>query len=366
MLEQFSDRVRECYEFAAEARAKADATNDSALKVELLNAERRWLGLAQSFGFTESLKDFTAANSERRRWADYFLRAKKASEPGASIPASAELWSIIDNSDDAIITKNLDGIISSWNRSAERIFGYTAPEVIGKSVTILIPPDRQNEEPAILARLRRGERVDHYETVRQRKDGSLIDISLTVSPIKNAEGKIVAASKIARDITERKRHDEHITMLAREAEHRVKNVLATVQATVNLSQSKTLRGLKGVIEGRIHALANVHALFVESRWKGAELSSIVRQQLAPYLQDDARAHIDGPQVLLEPNTAQTIAVILHELATNAAKYGALSRVKGRVEVKWSLAENGQLRLTWTEKKGPVVKDRKSTRLNSSH
>jgi two-component sensor histidine kinase len=132
-------------------------------------------------------------------------------------------------------------------------------------------------------------------------------------------------------------------------------VLATVQATVNLSQSKTLRGLKGVIEGRIRALANVHALFVESRWKGAELSSLVRQQLTPYLQDNARAHIDGPQVLLEPSTAQTIAVILHELATNAAKYGALSRTKGRIEVKWSLAVNDQLRLTWTEKRGPVVK-----------
>ncbi|MFY9840225.1 MAG: PAS domain S-box protein [Xanthobacteraceae bacterium] len=355
MLEQFSERVRECYEFAAEARAKADATNDSALKAELLNAERRWLVLAQSFGFTESLKDFTTANAEQRRWVDYFLRAKKVLAPAASFTASAELWSIIDNSDDAIITKNLDGIISSWNKSAERIFGYTAAEVVGKSVTILIPPDRHDEEPAILARLRRGERTDHYETVRRRKDGSLIDISLTVSPIKNAEGKIVAASKIARDITERKRHDEHFAMLAREAEHRVKNVLATVQATVNLSQSKTLRGLKGVIEGRILALANVHALFVESRWKGAELSSLVRQQLAPYLQDKARAHIDGPQVLLEPNTAQTIAVILHELATNAAKYGALSRAKGRVEVKWSLAPNNQLKLTWTEKKGPVVK-----------
>ncbi|MGC2077660.1 MAG: PAS domain S-box protein, partial [Xanthobacteraceae bacterium] len=169
MLEQFSERVRECYEFAAEARAKADATNDSALKAELLNAERRWLVLAQSFGFTESLKDFTTANAEQRRWVDYFLRAKKVLAPAASFTASAELWSIIDNSDDAIITKNLDGIISSWNKSAERIFGYTAAEVVGKSVTILIPPDRHDEEPAILARLRRGERTDHYETVRRRK-----------------------------------------------------------------------------------------------------------------------------------------------------------------------------------------------------
>ncbi|MFY9835588.1 MAG: PAS domain S-box protein, partial [Xanthobacteraceae bacterium] len=301
--------------------------------------------------------DFTTANLERRRRFDERLRANMGSSPGVSLPGSAEqiLWSIVENSDDAIITKSLDGIISSWNKSAERIFGYTAEEAVGKSITILIPPDRNDEEPEILARIRRGERIDHYETIRQRKDGILLNISLTVSPIKNAQGEIVGASKIARDITEGKRRDEHFAILAREAEHRVKNVLATVQATVNLSQSKTLRGLKGVIEGRILALANVHALFVESRWKGAELSSLVQRQLAPYLQDNARAHIDGPQVLLEPNTAQTIAVILYELATNAAKYGALSRAKGRVEVKWSLALYDQLRLTWTEKKGPVVK-----------
>ena len=188
--------------------------------------------------------------------------------------------SIVECSGDAIISKTLDGVITSWNKGAERIFGYTAKEVIGKPVTILIPPERHDEEPAILARLRRGERIDHYETVRQRKNGSLLNISLTVSPIKNAHGKIIGASKIARDITERKRNDEHIAMLAREAEHRTKNILTTVQATVNLSQAETVDGFKRAIEGRIQALANVHALFVKSRWSGAELSNIVTQEVA--------------------------------------------------------------------------------------
>jgi PAS domain S-box-containing protein len=263
--------------------------------------------------------------------------------------------SIIENSDDAIITKNVDGVIRSWNKAAERLFGYSAEEVVGKPITILIPPERQDEEPTILERIRRGERIDHYETIRQRKDGSLINISLTVSPVRNAEGKIVGASKIARDISERKRSEEHIDMLAREAEHRTKNILATVQATVNLSQSKTPRGLKRAIEGRIQALANVHALFVEARWKGAELSTLARRELAPYLHDNgARAHVDGPKLFLEPNIAQTIALLLHELATNAAKYGALSVGKGRVEVKWSVATNDQLVLTWIENDGPAV------------
>ena len=108
---------------------------------------------------------------------------------------------IIESSDDAIISKNLDGIIQSWNNGAQRIFGYTADEVIGKSITILIPEGLVNEEPAIIGRIRRGERIDHYETIRKRKDGALLNISLTVSPIKDESGKIIGASKIARDIT---------------------------------------------------------------------------------------------------------------------------------------------------------------------
>src|SRR5262245_49976857 len=115
------------------------------------------------------------------------------------------LGAIIESSDDAIISKNLNGIIMSWNKGAERIFGYQEQEVIGKPVTVLMPPERYNEEPAILAGIRRGDRFDHYETVRKRKDGSLIDISLSISPIKDAEGRIIGASKIARDITQRKR-----------------------------------------------------------------------------------------------------------------------------------------------------------------
>jgi PAS domain S-box-containing protein len=127
--------------------------------------------------------------------------------PDLKSPELAPYWlaAIIESADDAIISKTLDGIITSWNKGAERIFGYTADEVVGKPITILIPKDHENEEPAILARLRAGERIEHYETVRVRKDGKLINISLTVSPIKGPEGEIVGASKVARDITEQKR-----------------------------------------------------------------------------------------------------------------------------------------------------------------
>src|SRR5690349_24602345 len=122
-------------------------------------------------------------------------------------PELAPYWlsALIESADDAIISKTLEGIITSWNAGAQRIFGYTADEVIGKPVTILIPEDHIDEEPTILARLRAGIRIEHYQTIRQRKDGTLIDISLTVSPIFGPGGRIVGASKIARDVTEQNR-----------------------------------------------------------------------------------------------------------------------------------------------------------------
>jgi PAS domain S-box-containing protein len=267
------------------------------------------------------------------------------------------LASIVESSDDAIVSKNLDGIITSWNRGAERIFGYTADEAIGQPITIVIPEERHNEEREILTRIRRGERIDHFETVRRTKHGSLIIISLTVSPVKNLEGKIIGASKIARDITEQKRAQEQIAILAREAEHRSKNVLATVQAAVHLSQANTPEGLKQAIEGRIQAFSNVHSLFVKTRWIGADLSTIATQELAPYSEKDKeRIRIVGPTILLEPDAAQAIAVTLHELATNAAKYGALSVAGGHVDLKWSHDAHGQLHMTWTEIGGPKVQE----------
>jgi PAS domain S-box-containing protein len=136
----------------------------------------------------------------------------------------AWLAAIVESSDDAIITKDLNGTITTWNNGAQRLFGYTADEAIGKSVAILIPVDRQNEEPSILARIRQGQRIDHYETVRQHKDGTLLDISLSVSPLRDGNGKIVGASKIARDITEKKR----VQQAVRESEQRFRAVVDNI------------------------------------------------------------------------------------------------------------------------------------------
>lgn len=149
--------------------------------------------------------------------------------------AAEHYAAIIESSDDAILSKDLNGTIMTWNHGAELLFGYTAEETVGRPVTILIPMDRQDEEPFILEKVRRGERVHHYETVRQRKDGSLVDISLTVSPIKNEKGEIVAASKIARDITATKRAHERQELLLREMDHRVKNLFTLAISVLTLS-----------------------------------------------------------------------------------------------------------------------------------
>lgn len=281
--------------------------------------------------------------------------AAAACQTVQSLSAAQRMISIVECSDDAIVSKDLNGTITSWNRGAERLFGYPADEMVGKPVTTLIPPELQNEEPAILERIRRGERVEHYQTVRVGKHGNRLDISLTISPMRNSDGKIVGASKIARDITGQKRSEAQIDILAREAEHRAKNLLATVQATVHLTEADTVDGLKRAIEGRIQALANVNALFVQSRWMGAELRSLVMQELAPYTESEgSRVQLTGPDLLLEPTMAQTMAIVLHELATNAAKFGALSLLEGHVQVEWSRSADRLIILRWTETDGPTV------------
>jgi PAS domain S-box-containing protein len=144
--------------------------------------------------------------------------------------ASARLAAIVESSDDAIIGKDLAGVVTSWNRGSEMIFGYSAQEMVGQPITRLIPPERQSEAASILGRIRRGESVRHFETVRLGKDGRPIDVSVTVSPIKDPDGNIVGASKVARDITGAKRAEEQIRRLNGELEQRVVERTAELEA----------------------------------------------------------------------------------------------------------------------------------------
>jgi len=273
---------------------------------------------------------------------------------------------IVESSEDAVLTKNLDGVITSWNHGARRLFGYTAEEVIGKPVTILIPQERLDEETIILARVRRGERAEHYETSRQRKDGSIVDISLTVSPVRNQEGIIIGASKIARDITERRRAEEQQLLLLREMDHRVKNLFALAGGLVALSarSATTPEELSSAVRDRLVALARAHALTLPVTSEGGKrteqsttLHALIQTILSPYKgrtdDDGARLTISGPEIRLAAGSLTGLALLLHEFATNAAKYGALSRPTGQIDIACSEGD-GQFVLTWTERGGPCV------------
>jgi two-component sensor histidine kinase len=232
--------------------------------------------------------------------------------------------------------------------------------VIGKSVTILIPEDRYDEEPVILERIRSGERVEPYDTVRRRKDGSLVDISLTVSPIMNAAGRVIGASKIARDVSERKRAQERQVLLLQEMSHRIKNLFALAGSVVALSAraAHDVKSLVKAVQERLGALARAHELtlpnlqLAEGRVETATtLGALLQAILAPFdsgkRQAGVEVRITGPDIPIGGHAATSFALLLHEFASNAAKYGAVSSAGGCIEVSW-FAEEGALRLTWSE------------------
>jgi len=273
--------------------------------------------------------------------------------------ASMRLAAIVESSGDAIISKDLTSIITSWNAAAERLFGYTAEEVIGRSVTILFPPDRLDEEAEIIGRIHRGERVETYETIRQRKDGSLVPVSLTVSPIRDGFGRIVGASKIARDISVHKDNEQRIRLLMREVNHRVKNQYAVILSMIRETnkRSKNPSDFERQVRERIMALSLSHDLLVLGDWKGTTIFELLLAQLKPFGNED-RVTISGPSLKLKPNAVQYLGIAFHELATNSAKYGALSKAGGRVNVEWKAMPQpeGSRRflLSWRETGAPTV------------
>jgi len=272
--------------------------------------------------------------------------------------AEARLAAIVASSDDAIVSKTLDGIVRSWNAGAQRIFGYTADEMIGQSITRIIPPELQHEETGIIARISRGERIEHFDTVRVAKDEKRVDVSLTISPILGPTGRVIGASKIARDITERKHGETIHRLLIDELNHRVKNTLATVQAIgrQSLTHARSEREFVDSFTNRIQSLAKAHALLTESRMQGASLSELIEEQVLIGTKSDRRVAWSGPALILDAQRTIHFGMILHELASNARRHGALSTAPGQVEIQWELktGTGRTLILDWNEAGGPTV------------
>ncbi|HYK51517.1 MAG TPA: HWE histidine kinase domain-containing protein, partial [Terriglobales bacterium] len=262
----------------------------------------------------------------------------------------------------AVYVCDRDGLVLRYNRRAAELWGRS-PKPCDPNERFcgsyrMFRPDGSllpHHQCPMADVLRTGVSVRERE-VHIERPGGLRGIALVdIEAIKDSGGNIIGAVNCFQDITERKRSDAQIVNLAREAEHRTKNILSTVLATVRLSRADTSDDLKQLIEGRIAALAKVHGLFVQSRWAGAELHSLATQELSPYCgETERRVRIDGAPVMLEPNMAQTIAISFHELATNAAKYGSLSAADGRVEIARSRTADGRLSLRWIESGGPPV------------
>ncbi len=397
----------------------------------------------------------------------------------------AHLAAIVDHSSDAIVSKDLDGNVLSWNAAAERLFGISASEMLGKSIRRIIPADRQDEEDRILARVRSGELVPKFETVRQRVDGTEIPVAITVSPIRDESGRIIGASKIANDlreqtslrtellrsqrqlealannipqlawmadsegsvfwynrrwyeftgttaqsargwgwhevvhpdhaerviesiretwargepwedtyplrgadgtyhwflsraqpvrdekgnllfwcgtntdITEERETNERIRLLMNEVNHRARNILATIQAIVHRTVGSADRALTEALVRRITALAANQDLLTKSNWSGVSVDAICKSQMLHVVDpSDGRVQFDGPEdLVLNPTAAEALGLAIHELATNAIKYGALSSDTGKVSLRWSIAEaegEQRLEIEWRESGGPPV------------
>jgi len=264
------------------------------------------------------------------------------------------LAAIVASSDDAIISKDLNSIIVSWNEGAERIFGYRAEEMIGQSILRIIPKRLQHEEVEIIRKLKRGERIDHFDTGRVTKDGRELQLSITVSPIRDLAGNVIGASKVARDITQRKSDEAFQRLLIQELNHRVKNSLAIVQsiASQSLRRSRSPEHFTESFNGRIQALAKAHDVLIGQRMTGSSLDDLVREQVNLGGSDDNRISTSGPEVVVPGRDAIHLALVLHELATNARKYGALSprHPEGRLTIRWKIGARPapRLELSWEE------------------
>lgn len=205
------------------------------------------------------------------------------------------------------------------------------------------------------AALARGERYFEVEFRYLWRDGTSRWMQLRCEIIRTQDEIPRQVLGVLCDITERKEAEERLTLLAREVDHRANNLLAVVQAAVKLSQAETVEALKESLEGRIAALAHVHSLLSHSRWEGADLRRLISEELKPYVTDDGgKVNLDGPDVALKAEAAQSMAMVLHELATNAVKYGGLSTSQGSVLVDWTTTGDGDLRLTWIERGAKAV------------
>jgi PAS domain S-box-containing protein len=240
-----------------------------------------------------------------------------------------------------------------WDEGQYRIFGVDPKTfaVTPASVQALLHPDDIDELRKAVAQFNKGARSYEAEFRINRPNGETRWCVGTAAATVDKGGRVIRVSGVTVDITERKRAEERQNLLAREVDHRAKNALALAQSIVRLTRGESVKAYVQAVEGRINALARVHTILSLSSWQGAEIGRLVDEELAPYSTEQIA--FDGSEIQLQPATAQTLALALHELVTNSAKYGALSTQSGRLSIKWRIEEH-MLQMVWEERDGPVV------------
>ena len=302
------------------------------------------------------LYEFPLHDGKESRLAIIF---QDISERKSAAAMGLKLTDLVASSDDMIASIDAQGLITSWNHGAERMFGYSAEEVLLKPLDLLLDPSQNSAKLEIFERFEKGGDTMHLEAERRCKDGRMVWISVTISPLKSADQKIVGASITARDVTARRRAEAHREILVGELNHRVKNTLAIVSAIASqtFAGSISVKSANESFAARLLALARAHDLLVHGNWSGTDLASIVKSTIEPHAEGANRFRVAGPFVALQPALAVTFSLALHELCTNAAKYGALSVQDGLVEIVWVVHGHGgdaRLQVTWTESGGPPV------------
>ena len=280
------------------------------------------------------------------------LRRRRRSEAN-----DAMLASLVRQSRDSIFSVTCDGLISSWNPASEKLYGYTSEEVLNRPLALILPHDRREESRSMFAAIMRGDMV-FLETQRKRKDGRLVDVAISGAPLRDIQGAVIGISAIHRDITQQREHERQMELVMRELAHRSKNLLAIIlsMAAQTARNSPALPEFNARFTQRLQGLAHSHDLLIQQNWRGAPIRELIKSHLEPFLeQDRTRVTLEGPDVIVDPKAAQNIGLALHELATNASKYGALSVAKGRVTIHWEATVQGAFALEWRETGGPRVK-----------
>ena len=279
------------------------------------------------------------------------LRRRRRSQANDALLAS-----LVRQSRDSIFSVTREGLISTWNPASEKLYGYSSEEAINQPLCMIMPHSKREESRAMFAAVLRGEMV-FLETQRQRKDGGLVDVAISGAPLRDSNGAIIGISAIHRDITPQRQHEQQMRLVMRELAHRSKNLLAIIlsMAAQTARNSPALPEFNARFTQRLQGLAHSHDLLVQQNWLGAPIRELIRSHLEPFMEDDkTRVILSGPDVIVDPKAAQNIGLALHELATNASKYGALSGPTGRVDITWGKTADAQFALEWKECGGPRV------------